>query len=89
MGLVQELRFGVDRVNRRLKRRKDNHRGTQDYRAERREREWWSHAGFGSIFQSEILVKNISGPEEMPTDSGSFDCVRLAPHFAQEDRDKK
>jgi hypothetical protein len=37
----------------------------------------------------EILVKNISGPEEMPTDSGSFDCVRLAPHFAQEDRDKK
>jgi predicted transcriptional regulator YdeE len=31
-------------------------------------------------------VPAVFGTVVLPTDAGSFDCVRLAPHFAQDDR---
>jgi hypothetical protein len=32
------------------------------------------------------LLEKSPSPEVPHTDTGSFDCVRLSPHFAQDDR---
>jgi hypothetical protein len=32
-----------------------------------------------------LVVENGEGVVALPADSGSFDCVRLAPRFAQDD----
>jgi hypothetical protein len=40
----------------------------------------------GDIFGSDRIVENLSELPVPPSSMGSFDCVRLAPHFAQEDR---
>jgi hypothetical protein len=47
-------------------------------------RRWRGFEG-GSAMHSSL--KSSAGPGASPAGMGSFDCARLAPHFAQDDSD--
>jgi hypothetical protein len=77
------LRLEVNRVNRASREVKDSQERQRITEADERTRV------VEQISVREIFVKNISEAGDLPTEAGSFDFVRLAPHFAQDDWDRR